>query len=99
MQELPAPARLGVAGLLAQFRIVDARVAKYDQQIRELAAVGEAAQRLMKIEGIGPQTVTARVATMGFEGLRQRPQLRRSPRAHAATEIKRRQGATREDHS
>lgn len=62
---LPALARQMLAGLLEQFRFFDAQIAAYDHQIRELAAASEAAQRLMKIEGIGPQTATALVATMG----------------------------------
>jgi len=62
---LPVIARLTLASLLEQLHAFDEQVAGYDRQIREIAAASEPARRLMKIEGIGPQTATALVATMG----------------------------------
>lgn len=62
---LPALAREVFAGLLEQFRELDAHISSYDQQIRTLAQASEPARRLMKIEAIGPQTATALVASMG----------------------------------
>ena len=62
---LPALAREVLCGLLEQLREADARVSGYDRQIRALAEASEPAQRLMQIEGIGPQTATALVATVG----------------------------------
>lgn len=50
---------------MAQVRHWDERVAHYDGQIAQLAAQSEPAQRLMKLEGIGPLTATALVASVG----------------------------------
>ena len=46
-------------------RYLDAQVARYDQQMAQLIAVSEPAQRLMAVAGIGPLTATALVASMG----------------------------------
>jgi transposase len=62
---LPDLARQVLAKLLEQFRTFDTQVASYDQQIREIANASEPARRVMQIEGIGPQTATALVASMG----------------------------------
>ncbi len=62
---LPALARETLADLMAQVRHWDERVAHYDGQIAQLAAQSEPAQRLMKLEGIGPLTATALVASVG----------------------------------
>ena len=62
---LPMLAREVLAGLLEQFREVDARISAYDRQLRALAEASEPARRLMQIESIGPQTATALVASMG----------------------------------
>jgi transposase len=62
---LPVLAREVLAGMLEQLRECDARIGAYDRQIRALAQASEPAQRLMRIEAIGPQTATALVATMG----------------------------------
>ena len=44
---------------------MDERIAGYDQQIVQLARQNEAAQRLRQLEGVGPLTATAVVATVG----------------------------------
>jgi len=62
---LPALARETLADLMEQLRHWDERVAHYDRQIEQLAAKSEPAQRLMKVEGIGPITATALVASVG----------------------------------
>lgn len=62
---LPALARETLAELLEQWRYLDKRVAQYDRQIAQLAAASEPAQRLMGVEGIGPLTATAVVASVG----------------------------------
>ena len=62
---LPALARETLADLMAQVRHGDERVAHYDGQIAQLAAQSEPVQRLMKLEGIGPLTATALVASVG----------------------------------
>jgi transposase len=62
---LPDLARQVLAGLLEQFRYFDTQVEQYGVQIQQLARHSEPAQRLMAIEGIGPITSTALVATVG----------------------------------
>ena len=54
-----------LAKLLEQLRTFDAKIAGYDLQIREIAAASEPAQRLMKVDSMGPLTATALIATMG----------------------------------
>lgn len=43
----------------------DERIAEYDGRIGQLARASESAQRLMQVEGVGPLTATAIVATAG----------------------------------
>ena len=62
---LPALAREVLSDLLAQLRELSERLQYYDHKLSELAASSEPAQRLMQLEGIGPQTATALVASMG----------------------------------
>ena len=62
---LPALAREVLAGMLEQLHELNARVTRYDDQIRALAQASEPARRLMRIEAIGPQTATALVASIG----------------------------------
>jgi transposase len=44
---------------------LDRRITDYDHRIEQLAKQNEAAQRLMQVEGVGPMTATAVVATVG----------------------------------
>lgn len=62
---LPDLARGILSDLLGQLRHFDAQVEHYDRQIEQLARHSEPAQRLMAIEGIGPITATALVASVG----------------------------------
>jgi len=62
---LPALAREVFAELYARLRGFDERIAEYDGRIGELARASEAARRLMQVEGVGPLTATAIVATAG----------------------------------
>lgn len=62
---LPWLARSGLCELMAELHHQDERVAGYDRQIGQLAAQSEAATRLMEIEGVGPITATALVASVG----------------------------------
>ncbi len=62
---LPALAREVFAELGARLRELDARVADYDGRIAQLARSSEPARRLMQLEGVGPLTATAIVATAG----------------------------------
>jgi transposase len=66
---LPALAREVLRELLEQFRELDRATGRYDLRIRELARQSEPAQRLMRVEAIGPQTATALVASMGDAGV------------------------------
>jgi transposase len=76
---LPEIARQVLVGLLEQFRLFDTQVAGYDRQIRAIAQASEPARRLMKIEGIGPQSATALVASIGD------PHVYDSARSYAAS--------------
>jgi len=62
---LPELARRMVAELLEQLRLLDQRIDTYDRELGAQARLSEAAQRLMKIRGIGPTTALAIVATVG----------------------------------
>lgn len=62
---LPTLACTVVTELQARLREVDERIAGYERQIMQLARQDEAAKRLMQLEGVGPITATAMVATVG----------------------------------
>ena len=62
---LPELARRMVAELLEQLRGLDDRIDAYDREISSQARLSQAAQRLMKIRGIGATTALAIVATVG----------------------------------
>lgn len=62
---MPVLARQILADLLAELRHLDERVEHYDRQLEELASQSEPARRLMVIDGIGPITATALVASVG----------------------------------
>jgi transposase len=51
--------------------LLDARIAGYDRKIRELYRHSEICQRLGKVEGIGPVTATALVASRRMDCRRQ----------------------------
>jgi transposase len=62
---LPVLARETVGELHDRLRLLDARITQYDQKIGSLARASEPARRLMRVEGIGPVTATALVASVG----------------------------------
>jgi len=62
---IPGTARDVFADAGQQLRELDARIAAYDRRIAALARASEPVQRLMKIEGVGPVTATALVASVG----------------------------------
>jgi transposase len=64
-EQLPELARGAIGDLLEQLRVLDERIAKYDKQIEAQARLSEPARRLMQIQGIGPTTALAIVATVG----------------------------------
>jgi transposase len=63
--KLPALARELFADLRWRLREFDEHIGDYDRRIEALAREMEPAQRLMRIEGIGPLTATAMVASVG----------------------------------
>jgi transposase len=64
-ETLPALVRTVVTELQARLQELDERIAGHDRQIAQVAKQSEAAKRLMQVEGVGPITATARVATVG----------------------------------
>ncbi len=61
---VPALAREVFAELYERLQGLDERLRAYDHRIAQLARSSEAAQRLMQLEGVGPLTATAIVATV-----------------------------------
>lgn len=64
-RELPFLARETLGDLHDRLRALDERILAYDRKIDALAKESEPARRLMAIEGIGPVTATALVASVG----------------------------------
>jgi len=62
---LPLLAREIFANLLHELHYLDERIERYDRQLQQLASQSEPARRLMAVEGIGPITATALVASVG----------------------------------
>ena len=62
---LPLLAREVFADLYERLRGLDTHIAAYDRRITHLARTMAAAKRLMQVEGIGPLTATAVVASVG----------------------------------
>ena len=63
-RQLPVLARETIGELHDRLRALDERVLAYDRKIAALAKASEPAQRLMAIEGVGPLTATAIVASV-----------------------------------
>jgi transposase len=61
---LPDLARVVFSELRLQLLALDRQIIDYDRRIAQLAARSEPAQRLMKLDGIGPLTATAIVASI-----------------------------------
>jgi transposase len=51
--------------LYEQFQQINQKVAEYDLKVKELCKHSEVCHRLMQVEGVGPLTATALVATVG----------------------------------
>jgi transposase len=62
---IPGIAREVFADAEQQLRELDVRINAYDRRIAALARASESIQRLMKIEGVGPVTATALIASVG----------------------------------
>lgn len=65
METLPSLVRDVVEELRERLLELDRRIADYDHRIEQLATQNEATRRLMQVEGVGPITATAIVATIG----------------------------------
>jgi transposase len=65
VETLPELVREVVAELRERLVELDRRIADYDHRIEQLAKQNEATRRLMQVEGVGPITATAVVATIG----------------------------------
>lgn len=63
--DLPVLAREVFAELYARLSALDQEIVRYDHWIEKLARASEPAQRLMQVEGVGPLTATALVASVG----------------------------------
>lgn len=64
-ETLPALVREVVGELRERLVELDRRMTDYDHRIEQLAKQNDAAKRLMQVEGVGPMTATAIVATVG----------------------------------
>jgi len=64
-ETLPTLVREVGAELRERLLELDRRIAEYDHRMEQLATQNEAARRLMQVEGVGPVTATAIVATIG----------------------------------
>ena len=62
---VPTLARRVVTELQGRLQELEERITSHDQQIAQLARQSEPAQRLRQVEGVGPITATAVVATVG----------------------------------
>jgi transposase len=65
LEDLPGWANTVIGDLLSEVHHLDQRVAQYDAHIRVMARQCSAAQRLMRLSGVGQTTATAIVATVG----------------------------------
>jgi transposase len=64
-ETLPALVRDVVEELRERLVELDRRITDYDRRIEQLAKQNDATRRLMQVEGVGPITATAVVATIG----------------------------------
>lgn len=51
--------------LYEQLQAIDQKIAYYDVKVKEICKTSEVCQRLMQVEGVGPLTATALIATVG----------------------------------
>jgi len=65
LEALPGWANRCVGDLLAHTDQLDARIAEYDKAISQVARQDERSRRLMKLPGIGPNTASALLASIG----------------------------------
>jgi transposase len=65
LEGLPAIAADATRELLEHVRVLDARVVSYDRQIQEQVRCSSVAQRAQTLQGVGPLTASAIVASVG----------------------------------
>jgi transposase len=65
LDQLPVMAARAVADLLAHISILDERIRLYEQQLKQHAANDDRACRVQRLEGVGPLSASAVVATVG----------------------------------
>ncbi len=65
LEALPTLARRTIDDLRNHLRVLEARLADYDQELRHLAQSEERSRRLQTIPGVGPTTASAIVASIG----------------------------------
>jgi transposase len=65
LEDMPGWTNTVVGDLLSEVSRLDERIAQYDGYIKQQAARDPAAQRLMRLPGIGPTTATALVGSIG----------------------------------
>jgi transposase len=65
LENLPGYANLVIGDLLSEVHHLDERIKQYDVHIRAMARQCTAAQRLMRLMGVGEVTATAIVASVG----------------------------------
>jgi transposase len=63
--ELTTKGRKIFYDLYKQFKLLDKKIDKYEQQMKDLCRTNEDCQRLMAIEGVGPITATAIIGAVG----------------------------------
>jgi len=65
LESLPGWANTAVSDCLDEVHHLDERLAEYDRHVSHMAAEDERSRRLMQLQGIGPTTASALVATVG----------------------------------
>lgn len=65
LEDLPGYANRCVGDLLAHADVLDARIAEYDRAISQAAKADARSKRLMQLPGIGPNTASALLASIG----------------------------------
>lgn len=65
LEELPGWVNRCVGDLLAHADTLEERIAEYDKAIAQVARQDERSRRLMRLAGIGPNTATALLASIG----------------------------------
>jgi transposase len=65
LEEMPGWANTVIGDLLSELHRLDEHIAEYDRHIEQIARDNAAAQRLMRMQGMGATTATALIASIG----------------------------------